>query len=103
MMGQKKTMTGATEERGGGMLRRMILILAAAALMAVMMVAMVAPAFAAPGAPKFANGSPSPNFHALNNPGTERAYQKTAKPAVFLFLLSEPAACANDEGNQQAH
>ena len=81
MMGQKETtMTVATEEKGGGtLLRRMILVLAAAALMAVMMVAMMAPAFAAPGAPKFANGSPSPNFHALNNPGTERAYQKNAE------------------------
>ena len=46
MMGQKETMTAATEEKRGGTLRRMILVLAAAALMAAMMALSAMPAVA---------------------------------------------------------
>ena len=70
MMGQKETMTVATEERGGGTLRRMILALLVAALMGAMMVVSAMPAMAkntgdqGPGLPPRESGGNQTNvFH----------------------------------------
>jgi hypothetical protein len=70
MMGQ--TMTAVA----GSALRHIVMVLVVAALMSMLVVAMAAPAFAAPGSPQIANGHPSPNNNAFNQ-GTDKAFQKT--------------------------
>ena len=59
-------------------MKRIFTVLAVAALIAMMMVAMVAPAFAAPNDPRFANGKGSEHSNnAADNDGTINAFTKT--------------------------
>jgi len=69
-------MMGQTMTASGSALRHIVKVLVVAVLMSIMVVAMAAPAFAAPGSPKIANGNPSPNEHAFNQ-GTDNAFQQT--------------------------